>query len=111
MGRLIDANDVYNAIQITTDNFGVLKGVVESNMLTMLSKIETAEAIPKAEYEAKLKDDTLAVLEKIADEINKRIQTISYSAKLSDIGTKVGYMYSLALIRANIHALKENGEK
>lgn len=46
MGRLIDCNDVYNAIQITTDNFGVIKGVVESNMLTMLSKIETVEAIP-----------------------------------------------------------------
>lgn len=47
MGRLIDCSDVYNAIQITADNFGVIKGVVESNMLTMLSKIETVEAIPK----------------------------------------------------------------
>lgn len=47
MGRLIDCNAVYNAIQITTDNFGVAKKVVEDNMLTMLSKIETVEAIPK----------------------------------------------------------------
>jgi hypothetical protein len=55
MGRLIDCNDVYNAIQITTDNFGVAKKVVEDNMLTMLSKIERVDAIPKSEYKTDLK--------------------------------------------------------
>lgn len=45
MGRLVDCDKVYNAIQITTDNFGVAKQVVQSNMLTMLSKIPTADAI------------------------------------------------------------------
>jgi hypothetical protein len=63
MGRLIDCNDVYNVIQITTDNFGVAKKVVEDNMLTMLSKIETVEAIPKADYEARLKADMVEMLE------------------------------------------------
>ena len=43
----IKREDVYNAIQITTDNFGVAKKVVQDTMLTMLSKIETVEAIPK----------------------------------------------------------------
>jgi len=65
MGRLIDCNDVYNAIQITTDNFGVAKRVVEDNMLTMLSKIETVEAIPKDQYEARLKADLAAMLEEL----------------------------------------------
>jgi len=65
MGRLIDANSVYNAIQITTDNFGVAKRVVETNMLTMLSKIPTVEAIPKAEYEVRLKADMVAMLEEL----------------------------------------------
>ena len=69
MGRLIDCNDVYNAIQITTDNFGVAKSVVENNMLTMLSKIETAEAIPKADYETRLKVDIMAMLKEIQEEI------------------------------------------
>lgn len=72
MGRLIDCNDVYNAIQITTDNFGVAKKVVEDNMLTMLSKIETAEAIPKAEYEARLKADMVAMLTDIQLEIEEK---------------------------------------
>ena len=54
------------------------------------------------------KDDIVAVLKDIADEINKRIQAIPYSANSSDIGVKVGYMYSLSLINANINALKEN---
>ena len=70
MGRLIDCNDVYNAIQITTDNFGVAKSVVENNMLTMLSKIETVEAIPKADYENRLKADMVAMLEDLSREIN-----------------------------------------
>ena len=65
MGRLIDCNDVYNAIQITTDNFGVAKSVVENNMLDMLAKIETAEAIPKADYENRLKADMVAMLEEL----------------------------------------------
>ena len=72
MGRLIDYNDVYNAIQITTDNFGVAKKVVEDNMLTMLSKIETVEAIPKDQYEARLKADMVAMLKEIQDEIFKQ---------------------------------------
>lgn len=45
MGRLVDCDKVFNAIQITTDNFGVVKHVVESNMQTMLSKIPTVRAI------------------------------------------------------------------
>jgi hypothetical protein len=71
MGRLIDCNDVYNAIQITTDNFGVAKKVVEDNMLTMLSKIETAEAISKADYENRLKADMVAMLTDIQLEIRE----------------------------------------
>jgi len=70
MGRLIDCNDVYNAIQITTDNFGVAKRVVETNMLTMLSKIPTIEAIPKSDYEARLKADMVAMLEDLKKEMN-----------------------------------------
>ena len=71
MGRLIDCNDVYNAIQITTDNFGVAKRVVEDNMLTMLSKIETVEAIPKADYENRLKTDLKAILVELQLEIEE----------------------------------------
>lgn len=45
MGRLIDCDNVYNAIQITSDNFGVAKHVVEDNMRNMLGKISTVNAI------------------------------------------------------------------
>lgn len=71
MGRLIDCNDIYNAIQITADNFGVAKKVVEDNMLTMLSKIETVDAIPKSEYEARLKADLEAILVELQLEIHE----------------------------------------
>ena len=69
MGRLIDCNDVYNAIQITTDKFGVAKRVVEDNMLTMLSKIETVEAISKDQYEARLKAERKKIAEDVDDKM------------------------------------------
>jgi hypothetical protein len=75
MGRLIDCNDVYNAIQITTDNFGVAKSIVENTMLTMLSKIDTAEAIPKDQYENRLKADMVAMLIDIQLEIEEHTMT------------------------------------
>jgi hypothetical protein len=78
MGRLIDANSVYNAIQITTDNFGVAKRVVETNMLTMLSKIPTVEAIPKDQYEARLKADMVAMLTEIQLEIEELDNPLDY---------------------------------
>lgn len=97
MGRLIDCNDVYNAIQITTDNFGVAKRVVEDNMLTMLSKIETVEAIPKAEYENRLKADTAAMLTELQLEIEE----------LDTPNNDSAYMDCVEIIQQKIDALKE----
>ena len=91
MGRLIDCNDVYNAIQMTTDNFGVAKKVVEDNMLTMLSEIETVEAIPKAEYENRLKADMVAMLTELLLEIEQ-----------------CGVEDSHWIIKEKINSLKEN---
>lgn len=98
MGRLIDCNDVYNAIQITTDNFGVAKRVVEDNMLTMLSKIETVEAIPKADYENRLKADLKAILVELQLEIEELDTPNNGSA----------YMDCVEIIQQKIDALKEN---
>ena len=96
MGRLIDCNDVYNAIQITTDNFGVAKHVVETNMLTMLSKIETVEAIPKADYETRLKADIVAMLTEIQLEIEELDTPNNGSA----------YMDCVDIIQQKIDSLK-----
>lgn len=45
MGSLIEYNDVYNAIQITSDKFGIAKQPVESAMRSMLSQIQPVAAI------------------------------------------------------------------
>lgn len=45
MGRLIDCDNVYNEIQITSDNFGVAGQVVKDSMHNMLGKIPTVDAI------------------------------------------------------------------
>ena len=101
MGRLIDYNDVYNAIQITTDNFGVAKRVVEDNILTMLSKIETVEAIPKDQYKARLKADMVAMLTALQTEIEELDTPNNGSA----------YMDCVDIIQQKINELKENSEK
>ena len=104
MGRLIDCNDVYNAIQITTDNFGVAKKVVEDNMLTMLSKIETVEAITKDQYEARLKADMVDMLE----ELKKEIIELPFPQREPDY--MYGYSYcqlnNLDVIQDKINELK-----
>ena len=43
MGRHIDADLVYNAIQITSDKFGILKTPIEGVFRSMLSEIPTVE--------------------------------------------------------------------
>lgn len=43
MGRHIDADLVYNAIQITSDKFGILRVPIEQTFRSMLSDIPTAE--------------------------------------------------------------------
>lgn len=103
MGRLIDCNDVYNAIQITTDNFGCAKKVVEDNMLTMLSEIETVEAIPKAEYKARLKADLVAIL----DEFDLQFDEICFYKNMGEWKTvpEIKGEYK-AIIREKINALK-----
>lgn len=45
MGRLIDCDNAYNAIQITSDKFGVASMVVWRAMCNMLSQIPTENAI------------------------------------------------------------------
>lgn len=113
MGRLIDCNDVYNAIQITTDKFGVAKKVVEDNMLTMLSKIETVEveAIPKADYKARLKADLVAMLAELQLELEELPEARFY--KKNEYGDVIGCIEypaiskdALLLIQQKINALK-----
>lgn len=109
MGRLIDCNDVYNAIQITTDNFGVAKKVVEDNMLTMLSKIGTIEAIPKADYEARLKADMAAMLTELQLEIEEKVH--SYHSRYCPACEAIDRKSVSNLIEQKINALKADQEE
>lgn len=105
MGRLIDYNDVYNAIQITTDNFGVAKRVVEDNMLTMLSKIETVEAISKADYEARLKADMVAMLTEMQIEIEECVDGAEGSPQFEQ-GVTIARVQVVDIIQEKINALR-----
>lgn len=111
MGRLIDCNDVYNAIQITTDNFGVAKRVVEANMLTMLSKIETVEAIPKADYETRLKADMVAMLTDMQLEFEEELNCGAYCDECHESCEDIPAIWFLDFIQEKINALKGKGEQ
>ena len=56
MGRLIDCGNVYNAIQITSDNFGVAGQVVEDSMRNMLGEIPTADAVEREKIDKAIEE-------------------------------------------------------
>ena len=56
MGRLIDCDNVYNAIQITSDKFGVAKQVVEYSMRNMLGKIPTVDAVEREKIDKAIEE-------------------------------------------------------
>lgn len=91
----------------TTDNFGVAKKVVEDNMLTMLSKIETVEAISKSDYETRLKADMVAMLTEIQLEIEEHTMT----SGVTNQGTWNECIASMSrVIQQKIDALKAESE-
>ena len=68
MGRLIDADAVKKRFPIMVNDFGM---TINERLHKELDKIPTVEAIPKADYEARLKADLVAMLTDIQLEIEE----------------------------------------
>ena len=94
MGRLIDADEVSKYVIIGNGD---------------LKKCPTVEAIPKDQYEARLKADMVAMLTDIQLEIEEQSLTHSEDNILSEWG--LGYNHSVErcgeIIQQKIDALKE----
>ena len=98
-------------MRMTVDNCGNIIENPNSNEIALYNELVALRnryEIMKADYENRLKADMVAMLEEIRAELNKRIQAIPNLADSSDIGVKVGYMYSLGIIQEKISSLKEN---
>jgi hypothetical protein len=71
MGRLIDADkliakieDIYDGYMLSEDG-----GVVPKDFVEFLEEAPTVEAIPKADYENRLKADMVAMLEDLKQDL------------------------------------------
>ena len=78
MGRLIDVDEVKKRFPIMENDFGM---VINERLHKELDKIPTVEAIPKADYENRLKADMVAMLEDLNLEIDEMFaRRIDYTA-------------------------------
>lgn len=122
MGRLIDADELLKAMD-TWDKFGYStryelerldkddKGFVPyvhyDDMLKAVNGMPTIEAIPKADYEARLKTDMAAMLEELKKCIEDKVYNISAYSECLDCDV-VDYEDANEIIIEKINALKEN---
>ena len=76
MGKLIDADKLITKIEEIYDGYMLSEdcGVVPKDFVEFLEEAPTVEAIPKADYENRLKVDTMAILDKIEAEIANHLQ-------------------------------------
>ena len=89
MGRLIDADKIYPDVMTKRGALAISQG--------QLAYADTVEAIPKADYENRLKADLVAMLTEIQLEIEEK------AIELCDDGWWLTYNY---IIQQKINALK-----
>lgn len=70
MGRLIDTSDLNNQIMLQKDLFGCLAVIISNVFEDIIRDTPTAKAIPKADYENRLKADMVDMLEDLKKEMN-----------------------------------------
>lgn len=63
MGRLIDASELHNTVMLNKSEWGIFATPIDQLVEGLVSQVSTAEAIPKADYENRLKADMVAMLE------------------------------------------------
>jgi hypothetical protein len=109
MGRLIDADKL--EYTCNSDECGMLTGCnhCQYHIVTEdeIDSVPTVEAIPKADYEARLKADMVAML----TDIQLEIEEIVKEEELIDKNWANGLHYSEKIIQQKIDALRETSFK
>lgn len=62
MGRLIDTNDLHNKVMLNKSDWGIFATQIDNLIESIVMQTPTAEAIPKDQYETRLKADMVAIL-------------------------------------------------
>jgi len=97
MGRLIDTSNIRVKPQYMQDVMGIAMIRCE-DLSRILADVPTVEAIPKADYENRLKADMVAILVELQLEIEELDTPNNGSA----------YMDCVEIIQQKIDALKDN---
>lgn len=100
MGRLIDADEVKKKYPIMENDFGM---VINERLHKGLDEIPTVEAISKADYEARLKADMVAMLTDI--QISVAELDFSWMCDYAD-GDCIKRYAVVDIIQEKINALK-----
>lgn len=93
--RLIDADKIHPDVLTKREALAISQG--------QLAYAPTVEAIPKDQYEARLKADMAAMLTELHSEIEKIVK----KEKLIDLKWANGLHYSEKIIQQKINVLKE----
>lgn len=109
MGRLIDTNDIRVKPQYMQDVMGIAMIRCE-DLSRILADVPTVEAIPKAEYETRLKVDMVAMLKELLSDVEKMSNTI-VERRTTTVISWVGMQKKICnLIQQKINELKAESE-
>lgn len=71
MGRLIDVSELHNIVMLNKSDWGIFSTQIDRLIESLVMQVSTADAIPKSDYENRLKANMVAMLTEIKTEIKK----------------------------------------
>ena len=105
MGRLIDSSSINNFVMMFKSDWGIFATDIGNAIDSIVMECPTVEAIPKDQYEARLKADMVAML----TEIQLEIEELKNEPACCQHFVR-GVRRSSEVIQQKIDKLKENNE-
>ncbi len=108
MGRLIDTSDLHNKVMLNKSDWGIFATQIDNLIEGVVMQVSTVEAIPKADYENRLKADMVAML----TDIQLEIEELDLKDSVPDYqkGADETREYITDLLQQKIDALKKEQE-
>ncbi len=100
--RLVDVDAVKKKYPLMENDFGM---TFNEGLHKAIDSMPTVEAIPKADYEARLKADKVAMLEEIKEQLREMHDDLF---ELANFAKANGVSDSMDVIKKKINKLKEN---
>lgn len=99
MGRLINTNDLHNQVLFNKSDWGLFATTIDRLIEEIVSQVPTSEAIPKADYEARLQEDMMIILDFMFDKMKAEVeQTRKIYLDMNNIDWLNGCDYVLSVI-------------